>query len=116
MIHKGKTAVVEDAFIGAKTPRGSGSNTPARSRVQSPAASAAGTPVARGIKFSRRKRRSTPHRYHVHGKTLSINDLISRARQIFMNTHDGPSTTIIVLSTDDNTTRTLHVTKKSNPN
>jgi elongation factor 3 len=48
MTHKGKTAVVEDAFIGAKTPRGSGSNTPVRSRVQSPAASAAGTPAASG--------------------------------------------------------------------
>jgi|SRR6267142_44403 len=46
--HKGKAAVVEDAFIGAKSPRGSGSNTPVRSRLQSPAASAAVTPVASG--------------------------------------------------------------------
>jgi len=48
MTHKGKAAVVEDAFAGFKSPRGSGSNTPVRSRVQSPAASAAGTPVASG--------------------------------------------------------------------
>jgi len=48
MTHKGKAAVIEDAFIGAKSPRGSGSNTPVRSRVQSPAASAAATPAASG--------------------------------------------------------------------
>jgi elongation factor 3 len=46
--HKGKAAVVEDAFIGAKSPKGSGYNTPVRSRVQSPAASAAATPAASG--------------------------------------------------------------------
>jgi len=48
MTHKGKAAVIEDAFIGAKSPKGSGFNTPVRSRVQSPAASAAATPVASG--------------------------------------------------------------------
>lgn len=47
MTHKGKVAVVEDAFADG-TPRGSGSNTPVRSRVQTPAASVAGTPVASG--------------------------------------------------------------------
>ena len=46
--HKGKAAVIEDAFIGAKSPKGSGYNTPVRSRVQSPAASAAATPAASG--------------------------------------------------------------------
>ena len=48
MTHKGKAAVVEDAFIGAKSPKGSGSNTPVRSRMQSPAVSAAATPAASG--------------------------------------------------------------------
>lgn len=48
MTHKGKAAVIEDAFIGAKSPKGSGYNTPVRSRVQSPAASAAATPAASG--------------------------------------------------------------------
>jgi elongation factor 3 len=48
MTHKGKAAVVEDAFADFKSPRGSGSNTPARSRVQSPAASASATPAASG--------------------------------------------------------------------
>jgi elongation factor 3 len=48
MTHKGKAAVVEDAFADIKSPKGSGSNTPVRSRVQSPAASASATPAASG--------------------------------------------------------------------
>jgi elongation factor 3 len=48
MTHKGKTAVVEEAFADIKSPRGSGANTPVRSRMQSPAASAAATPAASG--------------------------------------------------------------------
>jgi elongation factor 3 len=48
MTHKGKAAVVEDAFGDFKSPKGSGSNTPVRSRVQTPVASAAGTPAASG--------------------------------------------------------------------
>ncbi len=48
MTHKGKAAVVEDAFADIKSPRGSGANTPVRSRVHSPAASAAATPAASG--------------------------------------------------------------------
>lgn len=48
MTHKGKTAVVEDAFADGKTPKGSGTNTPARSRIQSPSASAHGTPAGSG--------------------------------------------------------------------
>ncbi|KAI9449405.1 P-loop containing nucleoside triphosphate hydrolase protein [Lactarius psammicola] len=47
MTHKGKAAVVEDAFADIKSPRGSGANTP-RSRFHSPAASAAATPAASG--------------------------------------------------------------------
>lgn len=47
MTHKGKVAVVEDAFS-LKSPKGSGPNTPARSRLQSPAESANATPAASG--------------------------------------------------------------------
>ncbi|CCM01472.1 uncharacterized protein FIBRA_03526 [Fibroporia radiculosa] len=47
MTHKGKIAVVEDAFA-VKSPKGSGTNTPARSRLQSPVASTAGTPAGSG--------------------------------------------------------------------
>ncbi len=48
MTHKGKAAVVEDAFADLKSPRGSGANTPARSRIQTPVASVHGTPVGSG--------------------------------------------------------------------
>jgi len=48
MTHKGKAAVVDDAFADFKSPKGSRSNTPVRSRVQSPAASASATPAASG--------------------------------------------------------------------
>lgn len=48
MTHKGKAAVVEEAFADIKSPRGSGANTPVRSRMHSPAASAAATPAASG--------------------------------------------------------------------
>ena len=48
MTHKGKAAIVEDAFA-VKSPKGSGSNTPAlSSRAQTPAASAAATPAGSG--------------------------------------------------------------------
>lgn len=48
MTHKGKAAVVEDAFLDIKSPRGSGNNTPTRSRTQTPAGSTQGTPVGSG--------------------------------------------------------------------
>ena len=41
MVHKGKTAVVEDAFVDGKSPKGSGTNTPARSLNVTPAVSGA---------------------------------------------------------------------------
>lgn len=47
MTHKGKAAIVEDAFA-VKSPKGSGANTPARSRLQSPVASAQATPAGSG--------------------------------------------------------------------
>ncbi|KAG5648630.1 hypothetical protein DXG03_003241 [Asterophora parasitica] len=48
MTQQGKVPVVEDAFLDAKSPKGSGTNTPVRSRLQTPVASASGTPVASG--------------------------------------------------------------------
>ncbi|KAI0743566.1 P-loop containing nucleoside triphosphate hydrolase protein [Daedaleopsis nitida] len=48
MTHKGKTAVVEDAFSNFKSPKGSGSNTPALSRTQTPAVSTNATPAGSG--------------------------------------------------------------------
>lgn len=46
--HQGKAAVVDDAFLDAKSPKGSGANTPVRSRLHTPVASAAGTPAGSG--------------------------------------------------------------------
>ncbi|KAJ8514383.1 hypothetical protein ONZ45_g8055 [Pleurotus djamor] len=48
MTHKGKAAIVEDAFLDAKSPKGSGNNTPARSRLGTPSASKQATPAASG--------------------------------------------------------------------
>ena len=59
MMHKGKIAVVEDAFA-VKSPKGSGSNTPALSRTQTPAASAAATPAGSGAEDNKAGGTSTP--------------------------------------------------------
>ncbi|PIL36202.1 ATP-binding cassette transporter [Ganoderma sinense ZZ0214-1] len=59
MTHKGKIAVIEDAFA-VKSPKGSGSNTPALSRVQTPAASAAATPAGSGAEDNKAGGTSTP--------------------------------------------------------
>ncbi|KAF9469882.1 P-loop containing nucleoside triphosphate hydrolase protein [Collybia nuda] len=48
MKHQGKVAVVEDTFLDARSPKGSGTNTPVRSRLQTPVASTTGTPVGSG--------------------------------------------------------------------
>jgi elongation factor 3 len=46
--HQGKAAVIEDALLDIRSPKGSGVNTPVRSRLQTPIASAAATPVVSG--------------------------------------------------------------------
>ncbi|KAG6903068.1 hypothetical protein C0995_006255 [Termitomyces sp. Mi166 len=48
MTHQGKVALVDDAFLDGKSPKGSGTNTPVRSRLQTPSTSVAGTPAASG--------------------------------------------------------------------
>lgn len=50
--HQGKVALVEDAFLDGKSPKGSGTNTPVRSRLQTPSTSVAGTPVGSGDEAS----------------------------------------------------------------
>lgn len=66
MVHKGKSAVVEDAFADAKSPKGSGANTPLRSRNQTPVASTNATPAASGTEgdarsaqFPKKKKKMT---------------------------------------------------------
>lgn len=53
MTHQGKAAVVEDVFLDARSPKGSGTNTPVRSRLQTPVASVTGTPVGSGDEDAR---------------------------------------------------------------
>lgn len=48
MTHQGKTAVIEDAFLDSRSPKGSGANTPVRSRLHTPIVSRTGTPVPSG--------------------------------------------------------------------
>lgn len=52
MTHKGKSAVVEDAFADAKSPNASGTNTPMRSRLHTPVASNHATPAGSGAEGS----------------------------------------------------------------
>jgi len=49
LTQQGKVAAIEDAFLTAKSPKGSTTNSPALSRLQSPAQSAAGTPTVSGV-------------------------------------------------------------------
>ncbi|KAI0063687.1 hypothetical protein BV25DRAFT_1990651 [Artomyces pyxidatus] len=91
MTHKGKTAVVEDAFSGVKSPKGSGANTPARSRVQSPAASAAATPAGSGAED---KANGSPGPV-VKKKKMTRNQMKAseerrRLRKLHWLTHGGP--------------------------
>jgi len=52
MAHKGKSAVVEDAFADTKSANVSGTNTPIRSRLHTPAASNSATPAGSGAEGS----------------------------------------------------------------
>lgn len=52
MTHKGKSAVVDDAFADAKSANASGANTPIRSRLHTPAASTNATPAGSGAEGS----------------------------------------------------------------
>ena len=52
MTHKGKSAVVEDAFADAKSASASGANTPIRSRLHTPVASTNATPAGSGAEGS----------------------------------------------------------------
>ncbi|PFH53784.1 hypothetical protein AMATHDRAFT_54296 [Amanita thiersii Skay4041] len=89
MTHKGKAAVVEDAFHDVKSPKGSGTNTPVRSRFQTPTASASGTPAASGVEDAGVVQPA------VKKKKLTRNQLKAkeerrRLRKLHWLTHGGP--------------------------
>ncbi|KAJ7079100.1 P-loop containing nucleoside triphosphate hydrolase protein [Mycena belliarum] len=90
MTHQGKAAVVEDAFLDSKSPKGSGNNTPARSRLGTPAASANGTPVGSGAEdngspkpFAKRKKKMTRNQ-------MKAQEERRRLRKLHWLTHGGP--------------------------
>ncbi|KAI0318276.1 P-loop containing nucleoside triphosphate hydrolase protein [Amylostereum chailletii] len=93
MTHKGKAAVIEDAFANAKSPKGSGSNTPARSRGQTPAASAVATPAGSGTEDNGGT--STPSRLASKKKKPTRNQMKAqeerrRLRKLAWLTNGGP--------------------------
>ncbi|KAJ7497547.1 P-loop containing nucleoside triphosphate hydrolase protein [Mycena latifolia] len=89
MTHQGKAAVVEDAFLDSKSPKGSGTNTPARSRLGTPAASAAATPVGSGTEDNgspkpvKRKKKMTRNQ-------MKAQEERRRLRKLAWLTHGGP--------------------------
>ncbi|KZT08326.1 uncharacterized protein LAESUDRAFT_723822 [Laetiporus sulphureus 93-53] len=93
MTHKGKVAVVEEAFA-FKSPKGSGANTPVRSRLQTPAASASATPAGSGaedkppgdgtaLPVIRKKKKLTRNQ-------IKAQEERRRLRKLAWLTHGGP--------------------------
>ncbi|EPS97712.1 hypothetical protein FOMPIDRAFT_66732 [Fomitopsis schrenkii] len=90
LTHKGKAAVVEDAFA-VKSPKGSGANTPARSRLQTPAGSTAPTPAGSGAEDKpgtstppiRKKKKQTRNQ-------MKAQEERRRLRKLHWLTHGGP--------------------------
>ncbi|KAJ7217806.1 phosphate import ATP-binding protein pstB [Mycena pura] len=91
MTHRGKAAIVEDAFLDSKSPKGSGTNTPVRSRLGTPAASVNGTPVGSGAEdggdalksIVRKKKKMTRNQ-------MKAQEERRRLRKLAWLTHGGP--------------------------
>ena len=92
MTHKGKVAVVEEAFA-VKSPKGSGSNTPALSRTQTPAASAAATPAGSGAEDNKANGTATPpvkKKKKLTRNQIKAQEERRRIRKINWLTYGGP--------------------------
>ena len=90
LTHKGKAAVVEDAFA-VKSPKGSGANTPVRSRLQTPAGSTAPTPAGSGAED--KPGTSTPpvkKKKKLTRNQLKAQEERRRLRKLHWLTHGGP--------------------------
>jgi elongation factor 3 len=91
LTHQGKAAVIEDAFMDAKSPKGSGANTPVRSRLQTPAGSTNGTPVGSGAEDNSNlgrmlgKKKKKPTR-----NQMKAQEERRRLRKLHWLTHGGP--------------------------
>ncbi|KAJ7747379.1 P-loop containing nucleoside triphosphate hydrolase protein [Mycena metata] len=90
MTHQGKAAVVEDAFLDSKSPKGSGTNTPARSRLGTPVASANGTPVGSGAEDNGSPRNMVKKKKKVTRNQMKAQEERRRLRKLAWLTHGGP--------------------------
>ncbi|KAJ7268806.1 P-loop containing nucleoside triphosphate hydrolase protein [Mycena haematopus] len=89
MTHQGKAAVVEDAFLDSKSPKGSGTNTPARSRLGTPAASATATPVGSGAEDNGSPKPVTKKKKMTRNQ-MKAQEERRRLRKLAWLTHGGP--------------------------
>ncbi|KAJ6499121.1 P-loop containing nucleoside triphosphate hydrolase protein [Mycena sanguinolenta] len=89
MTHQGKAAIVEDAFLDSKSPKGSGTNTPARSRLGTPAASAAATPVGSGAEDNGSPKPLVKKK-KVTRNQMKAQEERRRLRKLAWLTHGGP--------------------------
>ncbi|KAJ7761046.1 P-loop containing nucleoside triphosphate hydrolase protein [Mycena metata] len=90
MTHQGKAAVVEDAFLDPKSPKGSGTNTPARSRLGAPVASANGTPVGSGAEDNGSPRNMVKKKKKMTRNQMKAQEERRRLRKLAWLTHGGP--------------------------
>ncbi|KAF7361737.1 hypothetical protein MVEN_00517600 [Mycena venus] len=90
MTHQGKVAVVEDAFLDSKSPKGSGTNTPARSRLGTPAASAHATPVGSGAEDGGSPKPPVIKKKKMTRNQMKAQEERRRLRKLAWLTHGGP--------------------------
>ncbi|KAJ3733555.1 P-loop containing nucleoside triphosphate hydrolase protein [Lentinula guzmanii] len=87
MTHKGKAAVVEDAFLDKK---GSGASTPVRSRIQSPSQSTNGTPVVSGAEDNGTRTPPIKKKKKMTRNQMKTQEERRRLRKLAWLTHGGP--------------------------
>jgi elongation factor 3 len=90
MTHQGKAAVIEDAFLDSKSPKGSGTNTPARSRLGTPAASANATPVGSGAEDNGSPSRPIKRKKKLTRNQMKAQEERRRLRKLHWLTVGGP--------------------------
>lgn len=90
MTHQGKAAVVEDAFLDARSPKGSGANTPARSRLQTPIASRVGTPAGSGAEDNGSPQGPTRRKKKMTRNQMKAQEERRRLRKLHWLTTGGP--------------------------
>lgn len=90
MTHKGKTAIVEDAFADGKSPKTSVRNTPAQSRVQTPAASTVASPAGSGAENGGTSTPPAKKKKKLTRNQIKAQEERRRLRKLAWLTHGGP--------------------------